>query len=165
MVGAVIAALAVLVVAVCWFWLRLRALGQRIGSFPCAIRTPSGWTSGIACYGAAELRWYRVVSLSPRPRYVWDRNVFAILGPAQPIDSDQGPGSAGSAGRVREVGWSRSSAGSAPVRTASSPWPSRPGRTRAWPRGWSPPRPGPVCPGRCCSGAAAGVPTPPKEVT
>ena len=108
MVGAVIVALAALVVVAGWFWLRLRALGQRIGSFPCAIRTPSGWTSGIACYGAAELRWYRVVSLSPRPRYVWDRNVFAILGPAQPIDSDQGPGVGGqrrpgARGRLVEV--------------------------------------------------------------
>ncbi|WP_454295597.1 DUF2550 family protein [Salana multivorans] len=87
-----IVALAALVVVAGWFWLRLRALGRRVGSFPCAIRTPSGWTSGIACYGAADLRWYRVVSLSPRPRYVWDRSVFAILAPAHPVDSGEGPG-------------------------------------------------------------------------
>lgn len=91
---AVIVAFVVLVVlalAAGVFWLRLRTLGRRAGSFPCAIQTPSGWTSGIACYAAGDLRWFRVVSLSPSPRYVWSRRSFAIVGPAVQIDADELP--------------------------------------------------------------------------
>jgi len=90
-VVAVIVALLVLVAAAGWFWFRLRTLGRRVGSFPCAIRDETGWASGIACYTALELRWYRVISLSPRPRHVWARGRFAILGPARPIDAGDGP--------------------------------------------------------------------------
>lgn len=55
------------------FYLRLRTLGLRVGSFECALRTPTGWASGIAHYGADALHWYRLVSLDPRPGQSWPR--------------------------------------------------------------------------------------------
>lgn len=77
-----------------WFWLRLRLLGTRIGSFPCAVRTETGWTSGIACYGVRELQWYRVISLRALPRHTWPRAGIEVLSPARPLAASSGPVSA-----------------------------------------------------------------------
>lgn len=72
-----IAALGVLAVAA--FYVRLRTLGSRVGSFECALRTPSGWASGIAHYGADALHWYRLISLNPRPDRSWSRADLQVL--------------------------------------------------------------------------------------
>ncbi|GMA30700.1 DUF2550 domain-containing protein [Litorihabitans aurantiacus] len=60
------------------FFLRLRTLGHRVGSFECALRTPTGWASGIAHYGADSLHWYRLISLDPRPDHSWSRARFHV---------------------------------------------------------------------------------------
>ena len=57
------------------FIVRLRRLAGRVGSFECALRRPgrSRWMSGIATFGGDSVEWTRLVSLSPRPRYHFDR--------------------------------------------------------------------------------------------
>ncbi|PWD52181.1 DUF2550 domain-containing protein [Serinibacter arcticus] len=67
----VIVALGVLALGA--FSVRLRTLGSRVGSFECALRTPTGWASGIAHYGTDSLHWYRLISLDPRPGASWPR--------------------------------------------------------------------------------------------
>ena len=60
----IVAALGVLGIAA--FYIRLRTLGSRVGSFECALQMPTGWASGIAHYGADSLHWYRLISPSAR---------------------------------------------------------------------------------------------------
>lgn len=71
--------LAAVVVLAIWFWVRLRVLATRLGTFPCAVRTATGWTSGLAAYDRDALRWYRVISLANRPARVWPRRTFQIV--------------------------------------------------------------------------------------
>lgn len=73
-----LASAAVVVLGLAAFYLRLRTLGSRVGSFECALSTPTGWSSGIAHYGVDQLRWYRVVSLSPRPSHSWPRSAIVV---------------------------------------------------------------------------------------
>lgn len=75
---AFVAIVTVGVLAVAAFVFRLRTLGSRVGSFECALRTPSGWASGIAHYGADALHWYRLISLSPRPDESWPRSAIEV---------------------------------------------------------------------------------------
>ena len=60
------------------FYVRLRTLGRRVGSFECALQTPTGWASGVAHYGQEQLSWYRIISLSPRPAEVWHRAAIEV---------------------------------------------------------------------------------------
>ena len=62
------------------FIVRLRRLAGRVGSFECALRRPgrSRWMSGIATFGGDSVEWTRLVSLSPRPRYHFDRADIAF---------------------------------------------------------------------------------------
>lgn len=60
------------------FWFRLRSLVFRPGSFECARRRGEGWASGIAVYDADEIRWFRTISLSPRPAATWTRLLLAM---------------------------------------------------------------------------------------
>jgi len=64
------------------FLSRQRALTQRVGSFACAVRTAQAndpWVDGIAQYGSAELRWWRALSLVPRPARSWPRDRVEIV--------------------------------------------------------------------------------------
>lgn len=60
---------------------RVRALTGRVGSFPSSIRAvdSSRWRPGVTHYAVDRLEWYRLFSVSPRPRYSWPRNEFRIL--------------------------------------------------------------------------------------
>lgn len=57
------------------FIVRLRRLAGRVGSFECALRRPglNRWMSGIATFGGDSVEWTRLVSLSVRPRYRFER--------------------------------------------------------------------------------------------
>lgn len=57
---------------------RVRTLAQRVGSFECALRTPSGWASGIAHYATDRIRWYRTMSFDPRPALEWRREELVV---------------------------------------------------------------------------------------
>lgn len=57
---------------------RVRSLTHRVGSFECALRTPTGWASGIAHYATDRIRWYRTMSYSPRAAAEWLRAELAV---------------------------------------------------------------------------------------
>ncbi|WP_110208767.1 DUF2550 domain-containing protein [Nocardioides daejeonensis] len=59
--------------------LRRRMLARNGGTFELSHRARSdrtgrGWVLGIGRYDGDRLEWFRIFSLSPRPRRVWDRN-------------------------------------------------------------------------------------------
>ena len=62
------------------FIVRLRYLAGRVGSFECALQRPGGmaWTSGLALFTDNSLRWYRLVSVSPRPAAHWARETIEL---------------------------------------------------------------------------------------
>ncbi|WP_172120279.1 DUF2550 family protein [Actinomyces faecalis] len=66
----VIAVLAAALVLVALILLRVRLLAGQVGSFECALRRPGDrrWMSGVACFGDEAVEWYRLVSLSWRPK-------------------------------------------------------------------------------------------------
>ena len=58
---------------------RRRVLARRGGTFELShrVRTDKsgrGWVLGLGRYTAASLEWFRIFSLNPRPKYVWDRS-------------------------------------------------------------------------------------------
>ena len=72
----------IVVVLVGLFLSRQRTLTQRVGSFGCAVRTDAStatWVDGIAQYAATELRWWRALSLVPRPARSWPRERVEIV--------------------------------------------------------------------------------------
>nr|WP_164505244.1 DUF2550 family protein [Actinomyces gaoshouyii] len=77
----VVLALVVLpVVVLAIFLTRLRSIAGRVGSFECALQRPGGmaWTSGLALFTDNSLRWYRLVSVSPRPAAHWARESIEL---------------------------------------------------------------------------------------
>ena len=75
-----LALLAVLVLLVGFVLLRVRTLDGLVGSFACAVREAESphWTSGVAVHGVGRLDWFRLVSISPRPRHRWARRTFVV---------------------------------------------------------------------------------------
>ena len=58
-------------------FIRRRWLSGRGGVFDCAMKvsgTPAGWALGMARYNGDRLEWYRVFSLSFRPKYALKRS-------------------------------------------------------------------------------------------
>ncbi|HTY73040.1 MAG TPA: DUF2550 domain-containing protein [Actinomycetes bacterium] len=65
--------------------LRRRLLTRAGGAFTCALRrghardlSPRGWTLGVARFADESIEWFRVFSLSPRPRQRLDRRRLSI---------------------------------------------------------------------------------------
>lgn len=50
---------------------RIRIIAGPLGSFECAMRRQDWdrWMSGIATFGDDSVSWYRLISLSPSPKY------------------------------------------------------------------------------------------------
>ncbi len=58
---------------------RRRFLGRRGGTFELSHRARTskpgrGWVLGLGRYTAETLEWFRIFSLSPRPKHVWGRS-------------------------------------------------------------------------------------------
>jgi hypothetical protein len=91
-VTAVLLAPALLLLAVA---VRRRLLQRSGGTIELSLRlSPSGpgqgWTNGVGRFApGGELRWYRVFSLSPRPRRVLLRRELEVLGRRVPADSEK----------------------------------------------------------------------------
>lgn len=74
---------------------RRRLLHRSGGTIELSMRlAPSGsgrgWVNGVGRFaGGGELRWYRVFSLSPRPRRVLLRRELEVLGRRSPLESEQ----------------------------------------------------------------------------
>lgn len=60
------------------------------GTIPCSLRLSSqrggshSWTHGFCRFGVSELQWFRLFSLSPRPRREFTRNRLKIRGRREP---------------------------------------------------------------------------------
>jgi Protein of unknown function (DUF2550) len=76
----VVAVVALLVSTALLFTVRRVVLSRRGASFDCSLRRPDGsWTLGVARYGDDRLHWFRVFSLSVRPRLTWLRDELAVV--------------------------------------------------------------------------------------
>ncbi len=72
------ALLVLLVAALAGVVLRRRWLARGVGTFDCSLRTTTGahgkgWALGVARYEADRIEWFRVFSVSVRPREVLQR--------------------------------------------------------------------------------------------
>ena len=75
-----LAVLLLLAVAVRRRWLQSAGgtveLSLRLGRLPHG----RGWATGVGFFDGDDLRWYRVFSLSPRPRRVLSRRALQVVG-------------------------------------------------------------------------------------
>ena len=60
---------------------RQRTLSRRVGSFACGLRLRAGHAAvaGVAHYTADRLRWWRSLSLWPRPACAWVRADLVVV--------------------------------------------------------------------------------------
>ena len=64
---------------------RRRLLARHGGTFELSYRVRSeragrGWLLGLGRYSGDRLEWFRIFSLSPRPKRVWDRHDLSYEG-------------------------------------------------------------------------------------
>jgi len=64
---------------------RRRVLARHGGTFELSHRVRSdkagrGWVLGLGRYTPASLEWFRIFSISPRPKRVWDRADLDYIG-------------------------------------------------------------------------------------
>lgn len=85
----VVALLALVVLGVLGIGVRRRTLQRSGGTFDCSFREKvgphaRGWMLCIARYDGDAISWFRVISLSPRPRRVVNRSDLEVVGRRQP---------------------------------------------------------------------------------
>jgi hypothetical protein len=73
--------------------LRRRWLSRHGGTFELSYRaratTPGrGWLLGVGRYAGDSLEWFRIFSLSPRPKRRWDRVQLRLVGQRKPSGSE-----------------------------------------------------------------------------
>ncbi len=69
--------------------LRRRLIARHGGTFELSYRVRTaqpgrGWLLGIGRYSGSSLEWFRIFSLSPAPKRVWQRTVLAYEGTRLP---------------------------------------------------------------------------------
>lgn len=74
---------------------RRRVLSRDGGTFELSFRARSdrtgrGWVLGLGRYAGDELEWFRIFSLSPRPRCRWSRRDIEYAGRRDPVGAEQG---------------------------------------------------------------------------
>jgi len=73
---------------------RRRFLARHGGTFELSHRARTdkagrGWVLGLGRYTAETLEWFRIFSLSPRPKRVWDRRDLEYTGRREPGGVEQ----------------------------------------------------------------------------
>jgi hypothetical protein len=73
--------------------LRLRALERNGGTFELSYRARTarpgrGWLLGVGRYQGEDLEWFRMFSLSPRPKRVWNRFDLEFAGRREPTGTE-----------------------------------------------------------------------------
>ncbi|MBS42215.1 MAG: hypothetical protein CMH83_03355 [Nocardioides sp.] len=73
---------------------RRRFLGRDGGTFELSHRARPredgrGWVLGIGRYSGEQLEWFRIFSLSPRPKVVWARTALSYEGRRDPGGDEQ----------------------------------------------------------------------------
>jgi hypothetical protein len=73
---------------------RRRLLSRHGGTFELSYRARSGrdgrgWLLGVGRYSGERLEWFRVFSLSPRPKRSWGRTALSYSGSREPAGAEQ----------------------------------------------------------------------------
>ena len=73
---------------------RRRLLARHGGTFELShrLRTDApgrGWVLGLGRYSGERLEWFRIFTLSPRPRKVWLRELLTYDGRREPVGPEQ----------------------------------------------------------------------------
>lgn len=74
---------------------RRRLLSRNGGTFEVSYRVRpgapggGGWLLGMGRYAGDSLEWFRIFSLSPRPKRVWDRHALAYVRQREPEGVEQ----------------------------------------------------------------------------
>lgn len=86
-----IVAIAFVVFAVlCLFAIRRFQLRGALGTIDASILYgESRWMMGVCRYQNSRLEWFRLFSLSPRPRHVFRRSALELLGRRQPTEQER----------------------------------------------------------------------------
>lgn len=73
---------------------RRRSLARHGGTFELSYRVRStkagrGWLLGLGRYSGEKLEWYRIFSVAPRPKRVWDRRDLEIAARREPEGGEE----------------------------------------------------------------------------
>ena len=73
---------------------RRRVLSRHGGTFELSYRVRSeragrGWLLGLGRYSGDDLEWFRIFSLAPRPKRVWERTALSYLGRRDPEGTER----------------------------------------------------------------------------
>ncbi|WP_432479563.1 DUF2550 domain-containing protein [Nocardioides sp. GXQ0305] len=73
---------------------RRRVLARHGGTFELSFRARSeragrGWLLGLGRYSGDSLEWFRIFSLSPRPKRVWRRGTLSYTGRREPAGPER----------------------------------------------------------------------------
>ena len=73
---------------------RRRVLSRNGGTFELSYRVRSvragrGWLLGLGRYSGETLEWFRIFSLSPRPKRIWSRDELTYAGRRDPAGVEQ----------------------------------------------------------------------------
>jgi hypothetical protein len=73
---------------------RRRLLARHGGTFELSCRVRSeragrGWLLGLGRYSGDSLEWFRLFSLSPRPKRVWERQDLSYSGQREPFGAER----------------------------------------------------------------------------
>lgn len=73
---------------------RRRLLARHGGTFELSYRVRTdhpgrGWLLGIGRYSGQSLEWFRIFSLSPRPKRVWARDLLEYAGRRAPVGTEE----------------------------------------------------------------------------
>lgn len=87
----IIAALFLLIVLfVCLFVLRRFQLRRALGTVDASIcLADNRWRMGVCRYQDKDLEWFRLISLSPRPRFTFRRSTLEVLGRRHPTEAER----------------------------------------------------------------------------
>ena len=73
--------------------IRRRVLGRHGGTFELSHRVDpdgdGGWVLGLGRYSGERLEWFRIFSVSPRPKRVWQREALSYDGSREPFGTEQ----------------------------------------------------------------------------
>lgn len=69
----------VVVIPILWLYLRRRWLSRQGGMFDCSLLVGRRWVIGVARYSGEYLQWFRIFSLSLRPRISYRRTSTQAL--------------------------------------------------------------------------------------
>ena len=73
---------------------RRRFLARHGGTFELSYRVRPeragrGWLLGLGRYSGEQLEWFRIFSLSPRPKRVWARDLLEYSGRRSPVGAEE----------------------------------------------------------------------------